>query len=46
MQKAFEWGNLNSTYDHELGVPRQNAIRWQKWAWFTGSAVLLAVAFD
>jgi len=27
-------------------VPGQNAIRWQKWAWFTGSAVVLAIAFD
>jgi hypothetical protein len=28
-----------------LVVPRQNAIRWQKMGWVTGSAVLLAVAF-
>jgi hypothetical protein len=26
-------------------VPRQNAIRRRKWAWFTGSAVVLAIAF-
>lgn len=27
-------------------VPRQNAIGWQKWVWFTGSAAFLAIAFD
>src|SRR5438105_12610047 len=26
-------------------VPRQNAIRRRKWAWFTGSAEVLAIAF-
>jgi AraC family transcriptional regulator, regulatory protein of adaptative response / DNA-3-methyladenine glycosylase II len=27
-------------------VPRQNAIRRRKWAWFAVSAVVVAIAFD
>jgi hypothetical protein len=49
-------GRIDSWKDHGYrvtvmtgvawGVPRQNAIRRRKWAWFTGSAMLLAVAFN
>jgi hypothetical protein len=40
------WSSHALTRISRLPVLRQNAIRRRKWAWFNGSVVVLAVAFD